>query len=962
MAVFTIVLGATFGSMSAPDAFAANVSVVSDQPGPPRMLYKALPGETNTVTVDLTGCAPLAGVCSAGTYTITDSTAPLTPGNGCGGGPGTVNCAAAGTNRAAVLAGDMNDTVTMNARTPKGTFIAGEEGDDTLTGGPGTDFIRGGPGADHIDGGLGNDDIDPGTVTPVDPAAYDPDTCTFHLPGPCPDSVEGGAGFNTIRFSSAPGPVTVDERSENSEQAMDANGFLLVKEMRRISLVVGTKYNDQLYGGPRNDRLVGGGGADVICGGYGNDTVDYSGSTGPVNVSLDATLPPDPHWASNSPSQWSLARRDCRQSDSLGTPIVDAQHPQDCSPNDGGAADLDPTTGRRDCVGSDVENVIGSPYDDVLVGNDPGPYTQKAAFFEPRGRNVLDGGGGNDLLDGGLGADVLTGGPGTDTVSYASETKPVNVTLDGAANDGSVDDLNPDSGQGDSVGDDVENIIGGKGDDVLAGSSPNPAANPPQTGDNHIEGGPGNDLIQGDGGNDILDGQDGNDILQGGAGTDQLHGGPGDDTLVGGIGPDLLDGGDGSDTVDYSSATTPVFAAPDGLANDGVAGEGDNVTDSVESLIGGSANDVLVGNAGNGTLSGGPGDDTLDGGGGADHIIGGDGLDVVSYAGRSNPVSVDLQAGTGGEPGEGDLIDSDVEGVIGGSGNDVIAGTDAVNLLFGGPGNDTLSGRGGDDQMFGGDGNDTLNGDGGSDKLSGDAGDDILHGGADPDALNGGEGNDLLDGGAGSDVLIGGPGNDTADYSARTKNVDVTLDGADNDGETNENDQIRATVESTKTGGGNDTINVRDGIAGDVSCGGGTDVVIADMADRINDNCEQKNVFSTATCSVRSGSVALTSDGVVGIRITCPVAGKGTVTLQTAGAYKAAKKTRKKVTLGRTSFSLKAGRSTTVKVKLSKKARRLVKKNRRLHVRATVAVKARSASNTTRRSKTLTLRAAKGKK
>jgi Ca2+-binding RTX toxin-like protein len=952
-AVLTVVLGAVVASIGAPaTSLGATVAVTADQAGaPPRLFVQDAIGEANTLTIDLTGCAQSGGVCTAGTYTVADTTAALSAiGPECTGGPTTVTCAAAGTSRVGVRAGPMNDSVTVNAEPPAGTFLAGEDGDDTIVGGPKTDFIRGGPGADQMFGRAGKDDFDPGTVTPVDPGAYDPESCEFHIPGAaCPDKIDGGSGFNTVRFNDrnatgpTPGPVMVEERSGAGNSVADATGFLLVKDLVQIERVIGTDFDDQFYGSPKPDWFVGRGGADVMCGGYGVDTVDYSGSSGPVNVSLDPVLPPDDRWNSTDLDQWSRARHDCRQTDDFGTPVIDATHPLDCSANDGMA-------GEHDCVGPDVENVIGSQYGDVLVGNDPGPFVNKAAFFEPRGMNVLDGGGGDDLLDGRLGADVLIGGAGVDTASYASETKPVNVTLDGAANDGSSDDLNSDSGLADSVGVDVENIVGGSGDDVLGGSSA----------PNTISGGPGNDLLQGGDGVDILDGQDGNDSVQGEAGDDQVHGGPGDDTLVGGTGADVIDGGDGSDTADYSDATTSVFAAGDGVANDGSGGEGDNVSDSVEGFIGGSANDVLVGNGGNGLLSGGAGDDTLDGGAGADTISGGDGLDTATYAGRTASVTVDLAASGGaGEAGENDTIAGDVEGVVGGAGNDTIAGRDDVNILMGGGGNDTIDGRGADDQIFGGAGNDTELGGAGADKLAGDDGDDNLQGGSEADVVNGGGGNDSLDGGAGPDALAGDAGVDAAVYSTRSKDVKVTLDSADNDGESKEGDQIRATTEGARTGAGDDTINVKDGLAGNVSCGKGRDDVTADPIDVIADDCE--NVGVSSVCSIRTKSVTMSRQGVARLRVTCLASVKGMLTLQTAGAYKAAK-TKKKVRLGRKKFSLKAGRSKTVNVKLSKKARRIVKRNKKLRVRATISAKRAAKAKATKRAKTLMIKAPKGKR
>jgi hypothetical protein len=175
---------------------------------------------------------------------------------------------------------------------------------------------------------------------------------------------------------------------------------------------------------------------------------------------------------------------------------------------------------------------------------------------------------------------------------------------------------------------------------------------------------------------------------------------------------------------------------------------------------------------------------------------------------------------------------------------------------------------------------------------------------------------------------------------------------------------VRISVESTKTGAGNDSINVRDGVKGEVSCGKGNDSVIADAVDTVAPDCEQVDKVSAAStrCSVRNSSVTMTSSGRVKVRLTCPTAARGTLTLQTAGAYKAAKKTKKKVTLGRKSFSLKAGKSSTLSIKLSKKAKRLIRHNKRLRARAILSVKGSNGAKASKSSKTLTIRAPKRKK
>jgi RTX calcium-binding nonapeptide repeat (4 copies) len=144
-----------------------------------------------------------------------------------------------------------------------------------------------------------------------------------------------------------------------------------------------------------------------------------------------------------------------------------------------------------------------------------------------------------------------------------------------------------------------------------------------------IFGGPGDDNIQAGAGNDTI---------SGGTGNDTINGNSGNDTIDGNEGADTIDGGFGFDTVTYADRTAPVNVSLDGVANDGEAGEGDNVRSGVNEVVGGSGNDVLtgdnfdntlIGNDGNDTLAGLGGNDTLDGGGGTDSFDGGAGADVI---------------------------------------------------------------------------------------------------------------------------------------------------------------------------------------------------------------------------------------------------------------------------------------------------------------------------------------------
>ena len=866
--------------------------------------------EVNEITASLAG----------GTFTISD-TAGVTAGPGCAQSGLNVTCPAVSS----------------------GAVLNGLGGGDTLTGSTGNDRINGGPGPDTIDGTPGNDIINSGRggiITDPDLPGY----CGDVPPFTCGDSIEGGQGFDTVTFADRTGSISTDLRQ--------GRGFAIDDDGTGDSIVnteslVGGQASDEIIGSQFDDTLNGGPGnaPDTICGGLGKDTVDYSTKTAPVNVTLSGNpvMPTDPDIVLTGIAGTG-ARQDCRptiKSNGLGNgqPCISgstdpnnscfAYPARDCTPDDGVA-------GEGDCVGQDVENVIGSPQDDTIFGNDPDPLYGKGPRVEPTGANRLQGGGGNDLLDGGLGPDVLEGGDGVlDAVTYEGRSETVAASIDGSANDGSPLDFNASSGASDEIKLDVENLIGGNASDVLKGD-----------GDaNVLVGGPGDDLLQGHGGGDTLAGSDGLDTLDGGEGGDALDGGPGDDFLNGGNGNDAIEGGDGTDTATWADATTPVTAIPNGLADDGTQNEGDNLGGTVESLIGGLDNDTLVGNGGNGKLEGGGGDDLLDGGFGSDIIIGGSGNDTAGYGDRTAPVNVNLAVpGGDGEVDENDDIAGDVEGIAGGRGADVLAGNGLLNLINGGPGDDRISGAEGDDFLAGDLGNDVLNGDEGNDTLDGAEGNDTLNGTGGNDTLKGFLGNDVLDGGLGSDSMSGGDGVDTASYASRTADVTVDTLGAPDDGEKGENDFVRTDMESVRTGSGDDNIDIADGATGLATCGAGTDSVTADPADVIGTGCEAEGVKQAGICVATSRSVTVSKSGVAPVRLTCAFNAKGKLSLVSKSRIKTGKGKARRLALGSKSFTGKGGKRTTVKVKVSKAALKVIRRKGRLSVRSVLRVR-RDAAN-----------------
>ncbi|MEA2148582.1 MAG: hypothetical protein QOD69_412 [Solirubrobacteraceae bacterium] len=141
-------------------------------------------------------------------------------------------------------------------------------------------------------------------------------------------------------------------------------------------------------------------------------------------------------------------------------------------------------------------------------------------------------------------------------------------------------------------------LNGGLGDDVLNGG----------TGADTLSGGDGSDQLNGGDGNDTLNGDAGNDVMFDSAGADDVHGGGSNpidlsDPLGSGVG----------DILDYTASTTAAVSVTlDGVANDGVAGENDNVHNDVETVFTGDGADSLTGGTGTNVLSSGAGNDTID--------------------------------------------------------------------------------------------------------------------------------------------------------------------------------------------------------------------------------------------------------------------------------------------------------------------------------------------------------------
>ncbi|WP_188113325.1 calcium-binding protein [Nocardioides humilatus] len=575
---------------------------------------------------------------------------------------------------------------------------------------------------------------------------------------------------------------------------------------------------DASYGGADDDVLTQGSSGDIgdtLDGGPGHDGISYASRTSDVTIDLGDGLPND-GYAGEHDQVFGIEAVSTGPGDDT---IVGSSGDDGVS---AGAGDNTVTTGAGDdhVTTLDGDNVIdtGAGDDSVFPGAGADQVTTGT------GADLVDTGAGNDILDTGSGDDIVTdtagkdtislgigddylrtgaakdngdrydGGSGADTASYLARTAAVKL---------SIGNSNADDGSG-AEGDRLlafEGATGGSGADTITGSS----------GADELDGGPGNDTITDGGGADDVHGRDGNDLLVQGSSSDA---------------GDRLDGGAGTDEVRYNARTTAVTITLSSGADDGGAGEDDQVvgvenarggsvgdtitgTEGANVLYGGDGNNVIRGSSGDDTIYGGTGNDWIEDGRGADKVEAAKGDDLIFQPGAIDPgdvlnggsgaedwliydqrdteVTIKLSgtASTNGAPGEADKT-SGFENAIGGAGDDSISGTGSRNHVLGNGGDDEILGLGGEDSLYGDDGglvffgtdhgtdgDDNIYGGDGEGWLWGGGGDDFLVGGGASDVINAGDGDDRLSGSGGSDYLY------SVDHVAGNDSVDGGSGNAD---------------------------------------------------------------------------------------------------------------------------------------------------------------------------------------
>jgi trimeric autotransporter adhesin len=600
--------------------------------------------------------------------------------------------------------GSGNDTVDASASILAG--LDGGEGNDSLIGGAGNDILAGGDGNDTLEGGGGTNSLKGGSGDDVyivssltDKVVENPDegndTVWANVDYTLADNVENMyvSGNATGTGNSADNYMTSNGGGNNTLVALDGN--------------------DTLVGGTGNDTLVGGAGNDIYQvhssgtqiaenAGEGTDTV-YAD----VNYTLSANL--DKMYVvgtqltgtGNSDDNYLLSfTGDNTLYGGAGNDILHAGTGVNTlyggTGNDvygihnSGDVIVEQAGEGTDTVWTDVNYTLSANLEKMYVvgsgltvfGNNEGNYIASSSGDN----NTLNGGIGNDRLDSGTGVNQLIGGAGNDTYTvHNSATKIVENAGEG------TDTVYADVNYTLSANLDKMYVVGtqltgtGNSDDNYLLSF---------TGDNTLYGGAGND------------------ILHAGTGVNTLYGGTGNDIYgIHNSGDVIIEyTGEGTDTV-WTDVNYTLSANLEKMylvrAVDGTGNAGDNLIAAYDGLYnGGSAagNNIISGGAGNDTLVGGAGNDTYIVNANTD--IGtktiieqtGQGVDTIDFSASTVDLKVDLSLTTT------QIVATNVnlvmpvislENVIGGAGNDTIAGNSANNVLTGGAGNDNFVFTGG---------------------------------------------------------------------------------------------------------------------------------------------------------------------------------------------------------------------------------------------------------------------------
>jgi Ca2+-binding RTX toxin-like protein len=595
-------------------------------------------------------------------------------------------------------------------------------------------------------------------------------------------------GPTSLSFGGKTVQLSVGIKSLTTSNLTFANGTVLVFGDNSTD-TNGDDLANTLTGTAGDDQLVGLGGNDTVNGGAGNDFIQMAYSSPGLfgNDVIDGGVGYDTlgfSTPSSAPITANLATHTAGNA-SQGTATI-----------------------------TSIEAVNGTAGADVFIGGDIAHATDST-------NNRI-----GERFRGNDGADSITGGAGVDfyaIADYANNTalQAVYVNLGGYyATDG--------RGFTDTLVN-IDAVRGGAGNDILIGG-----------GDGRSGNGYFFESFRGNAGNDVFNGNNAGfdpgitfdeadysnngsaqavivnlatgvasdglggtdtlidiDFVVGGAGADSLTGGAGDESLDGYIGNDTLDGGAGIDIARFQSSTAGVIVnlsaaaitvngttVAAGTANDGM--NGIDTLIAIESVRGSDFDDYLRGSDNVGVI------EYFQGDSGNDIIDGGAGIDFASFSAASlllGGITATLANGSAtisDRLGGTDTL-VNIEGLIGTSSNDTLAGGAGDQLFRGQGGSDTINGGAGSDWTIYDSsplgvtvdlaGAYAVDGFGGQLNLAGI--DTLISienvvGSHQVDRITGDSSDNIFESLGGADVLIGGGGSDTASYRSFSTSVAST--------------------------------------------------------------------------------------------------------------------------------------------------------------------------------------------
>ncbi|MBT8408235.1 MAG: hypothetical protein KJN93_01255, partial [Alphaproteobacteria bacterium] len=363
--------------------------------------------------------------------------------------------------------------------------------------------------------------------------------------------------------------------------------------------LVGRGGNDELYGGAGNDLLEGGAGDDLIHAGTGIDTID--GDDG-IDTLTFANARPESADAGIIADNWG------------GVRVYLSDGIRQSANTFGPDGEMQGVFGTGSIF--EIENVIGTQNDDLIVGNTGANALSGSGGNDTlaglAGNDILTPGEGNDLASGGAGNDTflmgtgnstILGGTGTDRMDFTGSAGTISVNMAAKLWSAQLDtDVPVWANTGfaaprffNGVGITPQDVL--ESDPIYANDGTDQSLVLPTTDDYIVpEGDPlpprfeiASDTqrlgysgriteieeVIGAGGSDTIRGAAADERFEGRTGADSLVGGVGNDTLIGGGGNDVLQGGTGlgfrraEDLLFMNEAGTPF--GPDYLVATGFA-------------------------------------------------------------------------------------------------------------------------------------------------------------------------------------------------------------------------------------------------------------------------------------------------------------------------------------------------------------------------------------------------------